>query len=61
MLQFTVARALPADDSMISVFDGGGVVFERKCRYLADDVFLVKDITETSRGQETCFIYILLS
>jgi hypothetical protein len=41
--------------------DGDVVVFEKKCCCILDDVFLVKDMTEISRGQETRFIYILLS
>ena len=60
MLQVTVARALPSDDVVLSVFDGGTVVFEKTCRSIFDDEFLVKDMTEISRGQETSFIDILL-
>ena len=60
MLQVTVARALPSDDVVLSVFDGGSIVFEKTCRSIFDDEFLVKDMTEISRGQETRFIDILL-
>ena len=61
MLQVTVARALPSDDVVLMVCDGALVIFEKNCCCILDDVFLVKDMTEISRGQETCFIYILLS
>ena len=61
MLQVTVARALPSDDVLLMVCDGALVIFEKKCCCILDDVFLVKDMTEISRGQETRFIYILLS
>ena len=61
MLQVTVARALPSDDVVLTVCHGDVVVFEKKCCCILDDVFLVKDMTEISRGQETRFIYILLS
>ena len=62
MLQVTVACALPSDDVVLTACDDGVViVFEKKCCCILDDVFLVKDMTEISRGQETRFIYILLS
>ena len=60
MLQVTVARALPSDDVVLSVFDGGTVVFEKTCRSIFDDEFLDKDMTEISRGQEPSFIDILM-
>ena len=45
MLQVTVARALPSDDVVLSVFDGGTVVFGKTCRSIFDDEFLVQDMT----------------
>ena len=61
MLQVTVARALPSDDVVLTVCNGAVVVFKKQCCCILDDFFLVKDMTEISRGQETRFIYILLS
>ena len=50
MLQVTVARALPSDDVVLMVCDGALVVFEKKCCCILDDVCLVKDMIEISRG-----------
>jgi hypothetical protein len=61
MLQVTVARALPSDDVVLMVCSDDVVLFKKKCCFILDGVFLVKDMTEISRGQETRFIYILLS
>ena len=61
MLQVTVARALPSDDVVLTVCHGAVVVFKKQCCCILDDFFLVKDMTEIYRGQETRFIYILLS
>ena len=60
MLQVTIARAVPSDDVVLMVRDNVEVVFE-KCCCILDVVFLVKDMTEIFRGQETRVIYILLS
>ena len=60
-MHVTVARALPSDNVVLTVRDDVDVVFEKKCCCILDDVFLVKDMTEISRGQESRFIYILLS
>ena len=60
MLHVTVARALPSDDVVLMVHDSTDVVFEKQCCCILDDVFIVRDMTEISRGQEIRFIYILL-
>ena len=60
MLEFTVARALPSDDTLLVVQDVGRVIFEKSCRCILDDVFVVRDATVIRRGQETHVIYILL-
>ena len=61
MLHVSVARALPAGESMLKVSDDAKVIFERQCCRIADDEFDVNDMTEISRGQERRFIYISLS
>ena len=61
MLQVTIACAAPSDDVVLMVRDNVEVVFEKRCCCILDDVFLVKDMTEMSRGQETRVIHILLS
>ena len=60
MLEFTVARALPADDTLLVVQDVGRVIFEKSCRCEIDDVFVVRGTTVIRRGQETHVLYILL-
>ena len=60
MLEFTVARALPSDDVLLVVQDAGRVIFEKSCRCILDDVFVVRDVTVTCSVQETHVIYILL-
>ena len=45
MLEFTVARALHSDDVLLAVQDVGRVIFEKSCRCILDDVFVVRDTT----------------
>ena len=59
-LEFTIARALPSDDTLLVVLDGGMILFEKSCHSILDDVFIARDATEIRRGQETHLIYIFL-
>ena len=59
-LEFTIARALPSDDVLLVVLDGGMILFEKSCCCILDDVFIARDTTEIRRGREIHVIYVFM-